>query len=255
MIRAWFEVGLAFLGRLLARKTGRRPPLFGRTAPTPPPGTRRKRRPGKRAFPAVTLAFLLAGSGCAGVDPGVLWDLCESTYPCEECNKVVEDAPPDDPGWEESITGPPTLPVPDLEDDLDPAVVTWLHGGGEVASWKIDGELYPPTVRGREVTLPYDRAGEWPILKGTKNIVGNPWVFVKIGGAWYGATWEWLRKGVISKKVEGEFAEIGLQTKVRPIRSWVPARGELACWMVSTPARGAGRTINRRTPIRCSPLP
>jgi hypothetical protein len=78
------------------------------------------------------------------------------------------------------------------------------------------------------------------------------WVFAKIDGKWYGATWEWLRVTVKTTKKATE-AKPGeppfIQAKRAPINAWYPQPGEEIAWMVSTACRAGCVGAKERSPI------
>jgi hypothetical protein len=74
--------------------------------------------------------------------------------------------------------------------------------------------------------------------------VANPWVFVNLSGAWYAATWEWLRPGQTSKS---RSAVNGDHIKQAPLASWSPSHGEDLYFMVSGLARSSQRNQQERT--------
>ena len=70
---------------------------------------------------------------------------------------------------------------------------------------------------------------------GGTTVEGNPWVFAKVDGRWYAATYEWLRPGQECKGISA--SNIGAHIKVSPLSRWTPQSGETIGLMVSTPAR------------------
>jgi len=82
----------------------------------------------------------------------------------------------------------------------------------------------------------------------TTPINANPWVIANINGKWHAATWEWLRFGDanICKNIGKNFSS---HIKKPIFNNWTPGEGEKIYWMVSTPARAAGRSLNERSNI------
>ena len=79
-------------------------------------------------------------------------------------------------------------------------------------------------------------------------MAGNPWIFAKVGGQWYGATFEWLRPGQTCKSISA--TDLGPHIKKSPLDNWVPKSGETVGLMVSTPARvGPEGPINERSNV------
>lgn len=161
---------------------------------------------------------------------------------------VVPPSPPG-PGGNE-----PPAPGGAAGDQIDPKAVTWLHGRGEVAGWPVTSHLEEVEMDGRgAIIFPYDATAAWPAFSKEKNVSANPWVFAKVGGQWYGATWEWLRPGVTLKRLNepGDIwpASLFKRTKIHPLAGHIPLPGDEVGFMISTLARGGERTINRRTQI------
>jgi hypothetical protein len=127
-------------------------------------------------------------------------------------------------------------------DQIDVSQVKWLHA--DVSGWKQTSTVTDVDISSKSVSIEHTKAGKWPHFGGAE---GNPWVFVNRGGRWYAATYEWLRPGQTKKYVTA--ADIGAHTKREPIESWQPQPGELVGFMVSTPARTGGRTVNERSNV------
>jgi hypothetical protein len=135
---------------------------------------------------------------------------------------------------------------PGAADQLDLSTVKWLHRN--VSQWPVTSQLTDVRIGAEKITLEHTRSGRWPTLKTESGeIEGNPWVFVNRGGQWYGATYEWLRKGQVTKNISGD--ELGAYTKKEPLTSWTPQPGELVGFMVSTPARTGESTVNERSNV------
>ena len=129
-------------------------------------------------------------------------------------------------------------------DEIDVSEVTWLHTN--VGGWTATSTI--TNVRIRDVPaggicIEHTKAGSWPGIRtrGGANLAGNPWVFGKVKGRWYAATYEWLRPGQTCKlTVAGHkrpSRELGPHIKRPPLARWVPRSGDLVGFMVSTPAR------------------
>lgn len=134
---------------------------------------------------------------------------------------------------------------PEPKDEIDPSEVTWLHTN--ISDWRKTSVMARVDVRPDRVCLLHTMAGRWLVRNGAE---GNPWVFVRIHGRWYGATYEWLRPGQVCKGVTamGD-ASIGSHTKKHPISAWEPRPGEQVGFCVSTLARDHERTSNERSNI------
>lgn len=142
---------------------------------------------------------------------------------------------------------PPTDPPPtgSGKDEISPASIEWRHMN--ISNWRVSDTVTKVTVGGGAICIHHTGLGKWPAAS---NVVGNPWVFAKIGGQWYGATWEWLRPGVACKSPDGGWVGLGLQTKTGPLNKWTPRSGEEVGFAVSSPARGTDMGLpHRRTNI------
>jgi len=123
------------------------------------------------------------------------------------------------------------------------AGVVWLHT--DVSAWRETGNLRSVNVSGGTITLDYDKADVWPNHSG-KNVNANPWVFVNVGGTWYGATFEWFRRGQTSKAV---YTVAGDHIKKAPLNGFRPRSGERYGFMVSGLARDNARNVQERTQV------
>ena len=123
--------------------------------------------------------------------------------------------------------------------------VRWLHEN--VGEWDVTSEITDIRIDHDSICIEHTKAGRWPRRNGGE---GNPWVFANIDGTWYAATYEYLRSGQICKHItrRGEWG-IGPHTKRPPLEGWVPRRGELVGFMVSTFARDSTRTSNQRSNV------
>ena len=134
-------------------------------------------------------------------------------------------------------------------DQLNLGQVKWLHTN--VSGWAKTSTITSTSIGGPPICINHTRSGSWPGISssGTSTTVaGNPWIFAKVGGQWYGATFEWLRPGQTCKSISA--TELGPHIKKSPLDNWVPQSGETVGLMVSTPARvGAEGPINERSNV------
>jgi hypothetical protein len=151
------------------------------------------------------------------------------------------DAPPSSPQPPPRPSPPPTGSA----SEFNPGSVTWL--GENVSGWRETSTITNVSVSDSQICISHTKSGKWPVAIGAE---GNPWIFAKINGRVYGATYEWLRSGQVCKGVtRSGSTSVGRHTKVEPLQSWVPARGETIGLMVSTHARSGVRTVNERSNI------
>ena len=138
-------------------------------------------------------------------------------------------------------------------DEIDPSSVRWLHTN--VSGWAQTSTITRIDINdvpAGGICIHHTQARSWPGINSKLGgvLAGNTWVFAKIDGVWYGATYEWLRPNQICKlQVKGKHKrpalELGPHTKQPPLQGWVPRKGEQVGFMVSTLAR-FGPEGNRR---------
>lgn len=128
---------------------------------------------------------------------------------------------------------------------VDLGSVSWLHTN--VSGWSETATLRSVSIRGGAITLNYNKANSWPgVSHAGASVNANPWIFVNRGGRWYGATWEWLRKGQTTKAVG---AVHGSHIKKSPLSNFVPKSGETYGFMVSGLARDKTRNVQERSNV------
>ena len=124
---------------------------------------------------------------------------------------------------------------PDDQLDINSVVFSYSNPSG----WAQTSTVTSTQVGAPPICINHTKAGQWPVIRTGKNdtaVEGNPWVFAKIGGTWYAATWEWLRPGQTCKQLDGSDFR-GHVNGAAPLSSWTPKSGEQVGLMVSTPAR------------------
>ncbi len=130
--------------------------------------------------------------------------------------------------------------------DFEPLV--WLDAN--VSSWKVTTKLNAH-ISGDQLVLANDKHDKWPRgleARGGGAINANAWVLVNLDGKWHIATWEWLRTGQHNKDVDW-LKGTDRHIHRAPLSTWEPKSGETYGFMVSTPARGAERTLNERSDV------
>ena len=133
------------------------------------------------------------------------------------------------------------------QDGSFPAEITgtihWLHT--DVSSWPATATL-TASVGGGTINMPYDKAHAWHAVSGAN---ANPWVFAKVNGEWYAATFEWLRHGQTAKPMGVLNGAMGDHIKIPPLSGWHPASGERIGLMVSGLARTQQRNVKERSNV------
>ena len=119
-------------------------------------------------------------------------------------------------------------------DQIDLSQVTWLHHN--VSGWPKTSTVTSTSIGNPPICIDHTKRGTWPATSaGGTTVEGNPWIFAKVNGRWYAATYEWLRPGQECKSISA--GNIGAHVKQSPLTSWRPSSGEQVGLMVSTPAR------------------
>lgn len=121
-------------------------------------------------------------------------------------------------------------------DQLDLSQVTWLHQN--VSAWPVTSTVTDVTITHDTVCVYHTGAGSFPQSPFGEIVVeGNVWIFARINGRWYGATWDWLRVGQVCKGARAE--EFGRdQIRIPPMdASWRPRAGDQVGFMMSSRAR------------------
>lgn len=173
----------------------------------------------KRLFACALIVF---ASGCASIDK-LYQDKIESELPWNKTNTTEQ---------VESIY-PPEIDTP----------VKYLHF--DVSGWPVTAEM-TAAISGGKIVCNYNKAKVWPESEGVN---ANTWVFAKVGGQWYAATYEWYRFGQISKPVGVLDGSMGDHIKRSPLSSWRPRSGERIGLMVSGLARTSSRNVKERSNI------
>lgn len=133
----------------------------------------------------------------------------------------------DDEGGSDAVSGP----------------ITWLHT--DVSSWPVTTKL-DARIAGGFINFGFDKTRVWPAVGGVN---ANTWVFVKLNGQWYAATFEYLRFGVTSRPVGVLDGTLGDHIKQSPLDTWRPRSGERIGLMVSGLARAQARNVSERSNI------
>ena len=202
-----------------------------------------------KAWMKIGAALLVATALLAGCETGsednegtvTLGELQGQTPDVPNTNTNVAPTPdPDDPNpnpdpgtnapsgdWPSEITG----------------TIKWLHT--DVSSWPVTASL-TASVGGSTINFPYSKAKVWPAVDGVN---ANSWVFVKLNGQWYAATFEWLRRGQTAKPKGVLDGSMGDHIKVSPLSSWDPHSGERIGIMVSGLARTQLRNVRERSNV------
>lgn len=130
-----------------------------------------------------------------------------------------------------------------------------------IANWPITNKIIEVDQDGGDghMCINHAKRGNLPVSFFEDNplvpIEANQWYFARINGQWYGGAGEWLRVNQICK--EGQKSEdIGKDgTWGGPMDSWIPKRGELVGYMISTPARAwpTWKTVDERSDVVVRP--
>jgi hypothetical protein len=131
----------------------------------------------------------------------------------------------------------------------------------DISKWPVTDRVIAVDQDGGDghMCIDHEKRGQWPTSLFEDNplvpVEATQWYFARINGQWYGGAGEWLRPNQICK--EGQKSEdIGKDgTWGGPMDTWVPRRGELVGYMISTPARAwpTWRTIDERSNVVVQP--
>lgn len=137
-----------------------------------------------------------------------------------------------------------------LQDEIPLNEVVWL--GTDISKWPITYNLDIDFQGGHivyrtEATKKWPKKWMGPIAKGGQ-LVGNPWVFIKKDGKWYGATYEWLRPGQKSKPLK-TIAGDHIKRFSHFSSEWKPTAETYYGFMLSGLVRDSSRNVEERTPI------
>ncbi|HEY5998247.1 MAG TPA: hypothetical protein VI078_02980 [bacterium] len=136
----------------------------------------------------------------------------------------------------------------DPRDQLDITKVTFHHPSP--AKFKVTARLSNIRISGLTIAWDWSQPG-WPV-EYSNGVLGNMWVFARIGGQWHAATWEWLRASTNRVTLEAKPGQPPfIQASASPIDSWYPKSGEEIAFMASTPCRSG---ISAGSPRERSPI-
>ncbi len=127
--------------------------------------------------------------------------------------------------------------------------VIWLHA--DVSGWEQTATIESVTVAGGLIRFPYDKASSWPVLRQRATdggpLVGNVWAIIPHAGQRYAVAWDWVRLGQKSKAIRSFRGSDGHMPA--PLNNFQPVSGEQYGFFVSTAARGAERSGNKRSNV------
>lgn len=126
--------------------------------------------------------------------------------------------------------------------------VTWI--GPNIGGWPVTSTLRA-SVNGGTITVDHTKKNSWPIstkFASWQRVNASCWGFVKKDGRWYAGTWEYLRKGVSTRKTStyggaGHFRP--------PIGTFRPQNGEIYGFMIAGVSRDtlSGNNVRERTNV------
>jgi hypothetical protein len=134
-------------------------------------------------------------------------------------------------------------------DDIDLSTVTWLHP--DPSKFTVTATLSNIKISGSTISWDWTHPSRWPSYGSDGGgVIGNNWVFAKINGRWYAATWEWLRDTTNKVTLEAKSGEPPfIQSERSPINEWYPKSGEEIGFMVSTCVRGGIPSGDRKSVV------
>jgi hypothetical protein len=103
--------------------------------------------------------------------------------------------------WDE-IFKPKPEPEPKPPTDLDEYTFVW---GRDVSKWAKTITISSAGHNRHKIWFEYDRLQDIPIddtMVNEQNVNGNCWLIREFEGVWYCGTFDWLRKGQMSKEFQ-----------------------------------------------------
>ncbi len=135
--------------------------------------------------------------------------------------------------------------------DLDTVVYAL---GPNISKWPQTATLTSWSKNGDQVCTEYD--ARWPhaAFLGDPNVpvVANQWMFVNVGGVWYGGAGHWMRPNQYCKSEYDEHFFVDGFAGRAPFNSLVLRSGDVFGVAVSTPARfyPADKTLDERSDVQ-----
>lgn len=142
--------------------------------------------------------------------------------------------------------------------DVSKAIMVSPMDDPTAPRWGIDSEITSIYVDTNQTCLDHTKNGVWPVTifepPGGGPLEGTHIIFANIGGQWYGGVYDYYRPGQTCKGTnKWQYGEE--QIRAAPMGSWVPAKGEIVGFMVSTPARGGYNTWDVRSYVKAFVFP
>jgi hypothetical protein len=151
------------------------------------------------------------------------------------------------------VTGPFTSAIEfERRFGVDLKTVQYTNGP-DISNWPETATLTAAYKIGDMVCTEYD-SPNWPeapfLGDPSVPVVGNQWVFVNVGGTWYGGAGHWLRPNQYCKS-EYDDAFFVDAFHNPPLNTLVLHSGDVFGVLVSTPARTwpSGKTVDERTGV------
>jgi len=142
--------------------------------------------------------------------------------------------------------------------DISKAIMVSPMDDPTVTKWPITSEITSIYVDGGQTCLDHTMNEKWPVTifepPDGGPLEGTHLIFANIGGVWYGGVYDYYRPGQTCKGTN-KYQYGPEQIRSEPMGSWVPAKGEIVGFMVSTPARGGYNTKNERSYVKAFVFP
>ena len=159
---------------------------------------------------------------------------------------------------EEDEEEEPEQPVSD--DEFQGVFVVDGNNANDIQGWPITAEITDVKIVVDNICLTSVLGKNWP--PNSDDINGNPWIIWKIGGIWYGATYEWLRSSLGGDETQ-ECKKLGadgspgntvadlLAPHMKSTHSdgWVPQKDEEVYLFIASLSRLSDRSVNERSQI------
>jgi hypothetical protein len=134
--------------------------------------------------------------------------------------------------------------------DLSRASIA-ANAAQDIANFRQTSTVTSVTVTRSLICIFHTKSRGWPVRGGLE---GNPWIATFLNGKLFAATYEWLRpgqtcKGIDSSKYGGTAKALGPHIGAGPLVGYVPKKGDVVYFFVSTLARLQERSSNERSDV------